>query len=505
MYRLLVLGLLTSAAFAQTYYSASLSGAQEVPPVVTTGRGWSVVRHDPATNDVRIFAYHENLSGAPFAAHLHIGALGVNGPIAVPLAATSPNTFIGTGTLTPAQAASLVANGTYVNVHTAANPGGEIRGQVVPSVSTRYTGALNAAQEVPPNGSTATGLAVAFLHEPENRIVYMVNSTGLVGVVAAHFHQGAAGVNGPIQIPLNGGGGNYCGVSSPLTAAQVAAWQANGVYVNVHTAANPGGEIRAQMLRDQGDHFVAAASAAQEVPPNGSPGLGGMSLIRGPGGTLTLQGQFAGLSSAPFAAHVHIAPAGVNGPIVFPLTIAGSTLSATFTPSAADLVNLRAGNWYVNVHTPANPGGEIRGQLNLAKLPTTFGSGCQGSNGVRPQIGATGFPAVGTGMSIDLYGALPGGISLFAFGGSRDGFAGLPLPLELPVAGLPAPGCFLLVEPATLLVAFNDAFGCSSQALNVPFNPTLRGASFYTQWFSLDALANPAGFVPSSALTLLVQ
>jgi hypothetical protein len=85
----------------------------------------------------------------------------------------------------------------------------------------------------------------------------------LVGVVAAHFHQGVVGVNGPIQIPLNGTGGNYCGVSSPLTAAQVAAWQANGIYVNVHTAANPGGEIRAQMLRDQGDHFVAAASAAQ--------------------------------------------------------------------------------------------------------------------------------------------------------------------------------------------------------------------------------------------------
>jgi CHRD domain len=505
MLRTLMLGLLTSAAFAQSYYAASLSGAQEVPPVATPGRGWAVVRHDTATNDVRLFVYHENLSGPPAAAHLHIGAVGVNGGVALPLVAASPTTFTGVGTLTAAQAASLMANNTYINVHTAANPGGEIRGQVVPSVSTRYTGVLSGAQEVPPNGSAATGTAVAFLHEPENRVVYMVNTAGLANVTAAHFHQAAAGVNGPVQVALNGGAGNYCGVTNPLTAAQVAAWQANGVYVNVHTGAFPGGELRAQMIRDQGDHFVAAATGLQEVPPNGTPGLGSMRLVRSASGVLTLQGQFGGLTGPAVAAHVHFAPPGANGPVVFPLAIAGTTLSATYSPTTVDLVNLRAGNWYVNVHTAAFPGGEIRGQLNLAKLPTTFGSGCQGSNGVRPQIGATGFPSIGSSMSIDLYGALPGGISVFVFGASRDGFAGLPLPIELTAVGLAAPNCFLLVEPATLLVAFNDPFGCSGQPLNVPFSPSLRGSSFYSQWFSLDAAANPAGFVPSSAITLLIQ
>ncbi|MEO6596883.1 MAG: CHRD domain-containing protein, partial [Planctomycetota bacterium] len=167
-------------AFAQTAlpvygYSAALEGAQEVPPVATAGRGWGIVRHDTVTNDVRIFVFHESLSGAPVAAHLHLAALGVNGAVIVPLAAASANTYTGVAILSPAQAVALGTSGTYLNVHTPANPGGEIRGQVVPSVSTRYTGVLSGAQEVPPVATAATGTAIAYLHEPENRVVYMVN------------------------------------------------------------------------------------------------------------------------------------------------------------------------------------------------------------------------------------------------------------------------------------------------------------------------------------------
>jgi hypothetical protein len=505
MFRFLAALLLTTVAMAQSYFSVSLDGGQEVPPVVTAGRGWGVVRLDTATNDVRIFVYHENLSAAPVAAHLHLGVPGVNGPILVGLAPASPNTYTGTGTLTPAQVAALGSTGTYLNVHTPANPGGEIRGAVVTSASTRFVGNLSGAQEVPPVATAATGTAVAYLHQPENRLVYFVNTTGLANVLFAHFHQAPAGSNGPIVVTLNGTAGNYCGVSGVLTPAQVAAVLADTFYTNVHTAANPGGELRGQMIRDVGDHFVAAANGLQEVPPNALPGLGGASLIRNPNGSVTLQGAFAGLSGAPIAAHVHVGAAGVNGPIVFPLTIGPGTLNGTFTPSAAQLADLRAGNWYVNVHTAALPGGEVRGQLAAAKLPTTFGSGCVGSSGQRPQIGARGFPSVGGAMQIDLFGALSGGISLFVFGASRDGFAGLPLPLELPIVGLPAPGCFLLVEPTTLLVGLNDAFGCANQPLAVPFTPSLRGATFHAQWFSLDPAANPAGFVPSTGLSLLIQ
>jgi hypothetical protein len=506
MLRFLIPALLSSAAFAQNYYSAVLDTAQEVPPTAGNGRGWSTVYHDTSTNLVRIFVHYEGLSGAPTAAHMHQGIAGVNGPVIVPLANAGAGMLTGSQILTPAQATALSSAGMYMNVHTVANPGGEIRGQVVTAASTRYVGNLSGTQEVPPVATAAGGTAVAFLHEPDNRVVYMVNGTGLVGVVAAHFHQGVAGSNGPVIVNFGSGSGTYCGVSARLTAAQVAAWKANGFYANIHTSTNPGGEVRGQMIQDVGDHFVAVVSDAQEVPPTGSLGQGGASLIRQPNGTLVLNGKFTGLSGPPTAAHVHLGAPGINGPIVFPLTIGAGTLSATYTPTAADLTNLRAGNWYVNVHTVANPGGEIRGQLALAKLPAPFGDGCVGSNGTRLQIGATGFPSVGSAMSIDLYGGLPGGLALFAFGQSRDLLGGvLPLPAELPSLGLPAPNCFLLVDPATILTQVNDAFGCNTLVLAVPLAPTLRGANFYSQWFTLDPAANPSGFVPSSALTLLIQ
>jgi hypothetical protein len=506
MLRILAPALLASAALAQNYYSAALEGAQEVPPVAGNARGWGIVRHDTAANSVRIFVFHDGLTGAPIAAHLHLGAAGVNGGIIVTLTATGPNVFTGTGTLSPAQGTALSTAGTYLNVHTGANPGGEIRGQVVPSVSTRFTGVLAGAQQVPPVASAASGTAIAYLHEPENRIVYMVSSSGLANVVAAHFHQGAIATNGPVIIDFGSGNGNYCGVSSPLTAAQVASWKANGFYANIHTAANPGGEIRAQMIRDAGDHFAAALNAASEVPPNASPALGGVSVILGPNGNVNLQGQFTGLTGPPTAAHVHVAATGVNGPIVFPLVIGAGTLSANYTPTPADLVNLRAGNWYVNVHTAANPGGEIRGQLDPARLPATFGQGCPGSNGVRPQIGARRLPVVGTQMFVDLYGTLPGAFTIFAFGASRDSIGGvIPLPQELTALGLAAPRCFLLVDPAILLGVVADPFGCAELSIAIPFDPVLRGQTFFAQWFPLDPAANPGLFVASSALTLALQ
>ena len=501
MLRLFAACLLSSVALAQSYFSAALEGAQEVPPVATAGRGWAIVRLDTATNDVRIFLFYETLSGAATAAHLHIGAVGVNGGVILPLAAAGPNVFTGSGVLSPANVAALTSAGTYVNVHTAANPGGEIRGQVVTSASSRYKGVLTGAQEVPPNPSIGTGTAVAYLHEPENRVVYMVNSTGLVSVTAAHFHQAAPGVSGPVIVPLNGSNGTYCGVSNRLPAAQLAAWKANGCYVNIHTATFPAGEIRAQMLQDVGDHFVAALNGLQEVPPSPSPGLGGASLILGVNGTLTVQGAFAGLTGPPTAAHVHLGPPGVSGGVVFPLTIAGPTLSATYTPSAADLTNLRAGNWYVNIHTAAFGGGEIRGQLAPARLPTTFGEGCPGSSGVRPQIGATGFPSVGSSMSIDLYGGFPGSFALFAFGGSRDSAGVIPLPIALGTIGIGSPNCYLFVDPATLLAFPINLLGCSNVLINVPFSPALRGQSFYSQWFVIDI----PGFISSSALSMTVQ
>ncbi len=499
------LALLVPGLAAQvTYFAASLDGAQEVPPNASTGGGYGVVRLEEPANTVRIFTDWFGLSGAPTAAHLHLAGVGANGPVIVPLGASGPAAFTGAGVLTPAEVAALKTAGTYINVHTAAFPGGEIRGQVVAATTTRFTGVLTGAQEVPPNASTATGIVTAFLHEPAQRLLYTVETSGLTNVTVAHVHAGPVGVPGPIVFGLDGLPGSYCGVSPRLTAAQIATLLADGMFVNVHTVAFPGGEIRAQLLRDQGSHFTAVLDGASEVPPNPSAGVGGASLVIDAQGIASVVVPFTGLSGPPVAAHIHLGAIGVNGPIVVPLNLSGGVYTATFTPTAANLTQLRGGMWYVNVHTAMFPGGEIRGQLLPAVLPTTFGPNCPGSSGVRPEIGATGFAALGGRVSIDLYGAAPTRPAFLVFGFDRDASAAGPLPLPFAAVGLAAP-CWFLVDPVATRVLGTDARGCSRAIWSLPFAPGLRGLDVHAQWIVVDPPANAAGFVASNGLTLTVQ
>jgi hypothetical protein len=71
------------------------------------------------------------LSGAAMAAHIHTGKAGVAGPVIVPLCGPCKSPLSGSAKLTKAQVTAIESGGTYVNVHTAKNPGGEIRAQVV--------------------------------------------------------------------------------------------------------------------------------------------------------------------------------------------------------------------------------------------------------------------------------------------------------------------------------------------------------------------------------------
>ncbi len=110
---------------------ADLSAAQEVPPNQSPGKGTAAVTFDTATKKLSWTVNYSGLTGPATAAHFHgPSEPGKNASPAVPIPnqATSPVT--GSATLTDAQAADLTAGKYYVNVHTAANPGGEIRGQV---------------------------------------------------------------------------------------------------------------------------------------------------------------------------------------------------------------------------------------------------------------------------------------------------------------------------------------------------------------------------------------
>lgn len=124
---------LASAAFAQAVnYKADLTGAAQVPPNPAKGTGTLQATYDPATKKLAYTVTYKDLSGPATAAHFHgPAAAGANAGVVVPAAAPLTSPIKGEATLTDAQAADLAAGRWYFNIHTAANPPGEIRGQVM--------------------------------------------------------------------------------------------------------------------------------------------------------------------------------------------------------------------------------------------------------------------------------------------------------------------------------------------------------------------------------------
>jgi hypothetical protein len=132
---LATLALGTAIAFAGPAFAekmkATLDGASEVPPSTSAGKGTADIDYDAASKKLTWKVTYSGLSGPATAAHFHGPAeAGKNAGVAVAIPGATASPAEGSATLTDAQAADLMAGKYYVNVHTAANPAGEIRGQV---------------------------------------------------------------------------------------------------------------------------------------------------------------------------------------------------------------------------------------------------------------------------------------------------------------------------------------------------------------------------------------
>ncbi|WP_415839094.1 CHRD domain-containing protein, partial [Pseudoalteromonas byunsanensis] len=147
--------------------------------------------------------------------------------------------------------AVLASGGHYVNVHTPATPSGELRGQILTDNFTLVAFPLSGEQEVPAVTTTATGSGYALVDGNDFSLELQVLTSGVADATAAHIHTGMAGENGPVLLALEQDESDVNRWMAPanaaLTAEIFALLASGGHYVNVHTPANPGGELRGQI------------------------------------------------------------------------------------------------------------------------------------------------------------------------------------------------------------------------------------------------------------------
>ncbi len=123
-------------------------------------------------------------------------------------------------------------------------------GSMMSSNTTALAAKLSGANEVPANTSTGSGMLDASLDKQTNVLTWTVTYAGLTSPVkAGHFHgPAAAGANAGVALGFTGSVESPIKGSATLTAAQAADVMAGKWYVNLHTAANPGGEVRGQVM-----------------------------------------------------------------------------------------------------------------------------------------------------------------------------------------------------------------------------------------------------------------
>lgn len=252
-------------ALAQTY-GAVLTGSQEAPtPNNTPGFGNATVSFTDATHtSINVTITVANLGSPINNFHIHKGAAGVAGGVVVNLIGLGgPFTggkLTGTYPIGATTAAELLANPElfYVNVHTAQFPGGAIRGQLSPVSGTviNYAADLRGTNEVPPTGSTAFGSAFVSIDTIANTLTWEVTTSGIASPTLAHIHPGAAGTNGSPLINFATSAAQIPGgrTKGSISIAGLTPTQLNDLltspqnfYVNVHSTAFGGGEIRGQL------------------------------------------------------------------------------------------------------------------------------------------------------------------------------------------------------------------------------------------------------------------
>jgi hypothetical protein len=138
----------------------------------------------------------------------------------------------------------------YVNLHTPANPGGEIRGQLVPQGIQVLFSPMDGDQVVPPVATAANGVASTTANLTSRQFAVFVNASGVDDATSAGINSGAADENGPEILPLEQTPmqpGQWSAIGE-LDVEAFAAYRAGTLYAQIATPAQPEGEIRGQIV-----------------------------------------------------------------------------------------------------------------------------------------------------------------------------------------------------------------------------------------------------------------
>jgi CHRD domain/Secretion system C-terminal sorting domain len=348
-------------------FTAKLNGYNEVPEVVTKAKGLVTFMLEE-NGTLIINGVFDSLSGPVTGCHLHNANFISNGPVVQNLTTNVKGNRLYAEILNAPKSliTNIVANQIYINVHTTANPNGEIRGQLELETDSYWQSSLSGFDEVPVAPVFAEGLVSLVVSKNTKTLDYKAVVDKLTGpVTGAHLHFGKSGKNGAIAYPLNVNGNLIEGKLeiSPAFYDSLRYFQA---YINVHTTAYPNGELRAQLtLFNSYLSVEALVDGSQEVPAVTTTAKALMTAILDASlDTLTCFLLYNGLS--PTMVHIHDGAKGANGGVLFTLqkTITTSNVyTGKFVLTPALRAKLLKGEMYINVHTAANPNGEIRGQL----------------------------------------------------------------------------------------------------------------------------------------------
>ncbi len=363
--------------------TARLSGANVVPAKSNNANGVASFFFNETMDTLCVSISVDNLSGSITGIHVHEGSPSTPATVSTVLTnltgMVSGNRISGTLTgadLTPAIRAKYLNGELFLNVYTSSNSAnGEIRGQLKVESDYGFRAYIDSLQEVPATSSRGTGVGVFNLSIDKRELTVNVTVDSLIGTLtAAHLHWGKPGVAGPVAINLTSmiNGNNIKGkISTSLPTELLQAVMNDSVYVNIHSDSIPGGEIRGNLFMQKGLAFDAALDTTQETTPVISANGYGSSYINlnASMDTLTYNIQVSGLSGPITMAHIHEGEPNVSGNVLINLTpdittnnrIIGMKTGAALTP--AIIGKMLALGTYLNVHTAANPAGEVRGQI----------------------------------------------------------------------------------------------------------------------------------------------